>query len=113
MRIFVRLSVILVFTLSLVCLPVYSQSKENGAIEGKVSSEEQLLPGVEVTISSPKLMGGTRTTLTNSEGKYRFVALPYGDYAITASMEGFSTVKKTGIKVVVGKTVSVDFNTIL
>ncbi|MDQ1354880.1 MAG: TonB-dependent receptor [Acidobacteriota bacterium] len=54
-------------------------------------------------------MGGKRVTVTNAEGKYRFVALPMGDYSIEARLEGFNTIKKTGIKVTVGKTVSVDF----
>jgi outer membrane receptor protein involved in Fe transport len=91
-------------------LPAYTQSKENGAIEGKVFSEEQALPGVEITISSPNLMGGKRVTVTNAEGKYRFVALPYGEYAVEARLEGFATIKKTDIKVTVGKTSSVDFS---
>lgn len=109
MKIFVKLSVIFIFTLSLFCLPAYSQSKENGAIEGKVFSEEQALPGVEITISSPNLMGGKRVTVTNAEGKYRFVAIPYGEYTVEARLEGFATIKKTDIKVTVGKTSSVDF----
>lgn len=113
MKILVKLSVIFIFTLSLVCLPMYSQSKENGAIDGKVYSEDQALPGVEVTISSSKLMGGTRTTVSNAEGKYRFVALPYGTYAIEAKLEGFQTKKILGIDVKVGKTVSVDFAMVL
>ncbi len=109
MKIFVKLSVILIFTLTLLYLPAYGQSKENGAIEGKVYSDEQALPGVEVTVSSSSLMGGKRVTVSNAEGKYRFAALPMGDYAIEARLEGFSSIKKTGIKVTVGKTVSVDF----
>ena len=104
-----KLSLLLIFTLSLVCSPMFSQSKENGAIEGKVYSEEQALPGVEINLSSPKLMG-TRTTISNADGRYRFVALPYGEYAIEARLEGFTTVKKTGIKVAVGKTLTVDFS---
>jgi outer membrane receptor protein involved in Fe transport len=109
MKMWMKLSLVLIFTLSLVCLPMYSQSKENGAIEGKVYSEEQALPGVEISLSSPKLMG-TRTTISNAEGRYRFVALPYGEYIIEASLEGFTSVKKTGIKVAVGKTLTVDFS---
>lgn len=109
MKIFVKFSVIFILVWSLFCLPAYTQSKENGAIEGKVFSEEQALPGVEVTISSSSLMGGKRVTVTNADGKYRFIALPYGEYTIEAKLEGFATIKKTGIKVTVGKTSSVDF----
>lgn len=108
MKVCAKLSLILIFTLTLVFLPAHSQSKENGAIEGKVYSEEQALPGVEITLTSPKLMG-TRVTISNAAGKYRFVALPYGDYTLEAKLEGFNTFKKTGIMVAVGKTVTVDF----
>lgn len=110
MKIFVKFSVIFILAWSLFCLPAYTQSKENGAIEGKVFSEEQALPGVEITISSSSLMGGKRVTVTNADGKYRFIALPYGEYAIEARLEGFATIKKTGIKVTVGKTSSIDFS---
>lgn len=108
MKTFIKISVILVMALSLLYVPAHSQSKENGAIDGKVFSEEQALPGVEIILTSPKLMG-KRVTITNAQGKYRFVALPYGEYAIEARLEGFTTVKKTGINVAVGKTLSVDF----
>ncbi len=108
MKTFLKVSVILFMALSLLHVPAHSQSKENGAIEGKVFSEEQALPGVEVILTSPKLMG-KRVTISNAQGKYRFVALPYGEYAIEARLEGFATVKQTGIDVAVGKTLSVDF----
>lgn len=108
MKTFMKVIVILMFAFALVQVPAYPQSKENGAIDGKVFSEDQPLPGVEVILTSPKLMG-KRVTITNAEGRYRFVALPYGDYAVEARLEGFTSVQKTGIKVTVGKTFSVDF----
>lgn len=108
MKTFIKVSVILFAAILLLTVNAHSQSKENGAIDGKVFSEEQALPGVEVILTSPKLMGN-RVTITNSQGKYRFVALPYGEYAVEARLEGFTTVKKTGIDVAVGKTLSVDF----
>jgi len=108
MKTFIKVSVILVAALLLLSVPAHSQSKENGAIDGRVFSEDQALPGVEIILTSPKLMGN-RVTITNAQGKYRFVALPYGEYSIEARLEGFTTVKKTGIDVAVGKTVSVDF----
>lgn len=106
-----RRILILLCTLFLLSLPLLSQSKENGAIEGKVlSNEEQPLPGVEVIVSSPNMIGGTRTVLTNDEGKFRFVALLPGVYTVEAKLEGFSPMKKEGIKLSVGTTLTVDFS---
>lgn len=109
MRLFLRVFLVLVLGFALCSLPAYSQSKENGAIQGKVFSDEQDLPGVELTLSSPKLMGGKRVTISNAAGRYRFVALPYGTYTLEAKMEGFNTITKSGIKVSVGRTLTIDF----
>lgn len=109
MKTILKVSLVLIFALSLVCMPAHAQSKENGAIEGKVFSEEQPLPGVEVTVRSPQLMGGKKVTVSNSQGKYRFVALPLGTYSVEAKLEGFNTVTKSGVKISIGRTLSVDF----
>lgn len=107
MKLFPKAFLILLLGVAL-CIPVISQSKENGALEGKVYNEEQNLPGAEITISSPKLMGGKRVTVSNADGKYRFVALPNGQYDLEVKMEGFNTARRTGITIQVGKTMTVD-----
>ena len=57
----------------------YSQSGSTGAIEGKVLDEEgSSLPGAEVKISSPDMIGGTKIKQTTNEGKFRVVDLPRG-----------------------------------
>ena len=48
------------------------------------------LPGVVVTATSPALIEGTRTEVTNERGLYRFIDLPPGDYVIRAEVAGFS-----------------------
>jgi outer membrane receptor protein involved in Fe transport len=89
---------------------VSAQSKENGAIEGKVTSENQPLPGVGVTLSSPNLIGGPKTVVTTDTGKFRFVALPSGAYSLEAKLKGFNTSRKEGIRLSVGTTLTVDFD---
>lgn len=85
-----------------------AQSKETGAVQGKVSDEAGApLPGVNVIATSPNLMG-TRTAVTDQEGKYRLAALPTGTYAIEASLQGFGTAKRTGVIVHVGTTGTID-----
>lgn len=85
------------------------QSGTTGAIEGKVTDDEgNRLPGVEVTITSPDLIGGPKVNITNSEGKYRFAALPRGEYTLEASLPGFVPDKVEEIKLFVGQTITVD-----
>jgi len=101
---------IFVCLLALVCTPVYSQSSVYGAIQGKVTSPEgEPLPGVEVTVSSPKLIGGPQSVVTDSAGKFRFVALPPGTYAIEAKLQGFSPQKKVDLRLMVQATLTADF----
>ena len=53
----------------------FAQSGTTGAIEGKVTDDGgAALPGAEVKISSPDLIGGIQSKLTNAEGRFRFVA---------------------------------------
>jgi len=86
-----------------------AQSGSTGAIEGKVLDEEgNPLPGTEVRLSSPDLIGGIQTRLAGADGKFRFVALLRGTYAMEASLSGFATLKRGDIRVYVGQTVTVD-----
>jgi len=101
---------IFVCLLALFCLPAYSQSPVYGVIQGKVATPEgEPLPGVEVTISSPKLIGGPQSAITYAEGKYRFVALPPGTYTAEAKLQGFTPQKRVDLRLIVGATLTVDF----
>ena len=51
-----------------------------GAITGRVlDSGGGLLPGVEVAVSSPAMIGGARTAFTDGQGAYRVTQLPSGE----------------------------------
>ncbi|MBP1765934.1 MAG: TonB-dependent receptor, partial [Candidatus Aminicenantes bacterium] len=109
MRKDLRFLFVLVAGIALVSGALLAQSRERGVIQGKVTDSEGLaLPGVTVTASSLSLMG-TRTTITDQEGKYRFPVLVGGIYIIEASVEGFASMKKTEVELHVGMTVTVDF----
>jgi Carboxypeptidase regulatory-like domain len=65
-----------------------------------------LLPGVSVTITSEY---GTRSTVTGSDGAFRFLSLERGDYTVTLTLAGFaSTARK--IRVTTGENVDLDFS---
>ena len=108
-----HLRCLLTFFLALVFLSglAYSQSGTTGAIEGKVLDEQGTpLPGAEVKLSSPDMIGGVQTKITNAEGRYRFVAVPRGTYTVEAMLTGFTTIKKGDIRIFVGQTITVDLN---
>lgn len=99
----------LISVMLLIAAPlVFSQSKETGAIEGSVTDEEgSPLPGVTVTVSSPSLMG-TRSMVTDMEGKYRFPALPPGVYTVKAELPGFKTVIQENVRLTTTVRLSLD-----
>ena len=81
-----------------------------GAINGTVTdSTGAVLPLVTIVISSAALMG-TRTTVTNAEGLYRFPALAPGEYALMFTLDGFKAVRREGIHVGLGFTATVNVN---
>jgi len=89
----------------------FGQSATTGAVEGRVTDDRGApLPGAEVRLSSPDLIGGAQSKVTNAEGRYRFVALPRGTYVIEASLAGFAPAKRENIRVFVATTIAVDFD---
>jgi hypothetical protein len=68
-----------------------------GAINGSVSDTTgAALPRVTIVVSGASLMG-TRTTVTNTDGLYRFPALAPGDYRLAFTLAGFKTVEREAI----------------
>src|SRR5437764_15220063 len=80
------------FLLLLVAAGAFAQGT-TGALTGTVTQAGANLPGVTVTVSSPKLQG-TRTTVTNENGDYNFSALTPGVYKVTFSLSGLTDVVK-------------------
>ena len=59
---------------------------------GQVKDESGgALPGVTVEAASPVLIQGTRSAVTDGEGRYRIVDLRPGLYKLTFALSGFST----------------------
>lgn len=70
-----------------------------GRLAGQVADAEgAVLPGVNVTIQSPNLMG-TRTEFTNVDGRYSFPGLPPGIYIVNAELDGFVNQQRTEVEV--------------
>src|SRR5688500_10711208 len=70
----------------LLAVPATAQ-EQTGTIEGIVKdSTGAVIPGVTVEAKSP---AGTRSTVSDGAGVYRFPALPPGRYEVVATLQGF------------------------
>jgi hypothetical protein len=68
-----------------------------GSISGNVTdSTGGLLPGAAVTIKG-EINGESRTTQTNSEGRFTFAALQPGTYQLKIERSGFQTLEQKGV----------------
>jgi hypothetical protein len=57
-----------------------------------------VLPGVTVEAASAALIEKVRTAITDGSGQYRIVDLVPGEYTVSFSLAGFSTVRREGVK---------------
>ena len=64
---------------------------QGGTISGTVRDEQGgVLPGVTVTAQG---VDATQTFITEATGEYRFLNLAPGPYKITATLQGFTTMR--------------------
>lgn len=83
-------------------LTVTTASASAGTVEGNVTdgTTHALLSGIEVKI----MKGGTNgtqfgdTIITGAEGKFEFIAIPYGSYSLVATKDGQTITKQINIK---------------
>jgi hypothetical protein len=80
-----------------------------GTITGRVQDAGGgVLPGVEVSITSPSMIGGARTAFTDEQGSYRFTQLASGEYRVSFKLAGFKTLNIESIRVDVGATMTIN-----
>jgi len=97
---------VLVFSV-LLLLP--SAAHAQASIAGQVrDASGAVLPGVTVEASSPALIEKVRSVATDGTGQYRIELLPPGDYTVTFTLPGFSTVRREGIQLTGTFTATVD-----
>ena len=75
-------------------LPGFAQGNPTGRLSGRVTSDNEPLGGVTVTVSSPNLQG-TKSTVTSPNGDYLFPSLPAGEYTIVFEAQGLDPVTQT------------------
>ena len=105
----VRLWVVLVlFAIGVAPSVVWGQSQESATIQGKVTDESGLaVPNATVEATSPALQVA-KTALTDSDGNYKLLDLPPGQYRVSFVLQGFQTFAHEGLDLTVGFTARVD-----
>jgi len=89
--------------------PLLAQAVQTSALTGTIKdSTGAVLPGVTVNVSSPQQIGGVQTSVTDSQGIYRFPALHPGVYEMETTLAGFKTVKRSDIVLALGTTTTID-----
>ncbi|MEJ2190228.1 MAG: TonB-dependent receptor, partial [Acidobacteriota bacterium] len=87
-----------IVVLLLTCGGLWAQSTR-GDIQGRVTDKNgAALPGVSASLESPALQGKL-TTVTDSNGAFKFLRLSPGIYTATFSLVGYQTHQQSNIKV--------------
>ncbi len=77
--------------LAVLATPALAQSTIAGTVRDSTGA---LLPGATIEVSSPALIEGSRTAVSNESGQYRIIDLRPGIYTVTFSLTGFNSVKR-------------------
>ena len=78
-----------------------------GEIEGTLTDQQgAALPGATVTARNSGT-GFERSAVSDSSGLYRLNLLPLGTYDLTAHLQGFTTLKREGLVLRVGETLTI------
>ena len=89
-------------------LPAASLAQD-GLIRGTVSDDSgAVIPGATVTLLSDAIIGGSRSTVTNESGVFRFPALSAGEYSVEVALSGFDTVRFESVRVGQTSTATLD-----
>jgi hypothetical protein len=103
-----RKSLIALSVAALLLPPSWSQVV-GGSFSGTVRDDSgSAIAEATVTIKNLET-GGERKAVTDEAGRYAAFSIAVGKYELVAEKSGFSTQRRTGIDLVVGQTVTVDF----
>src|ERR1041385_8290538 len=94
--------------LVLCAVPAFSQTLTSNITARATDTSGAMIPGVEVTISSPAMIGGARKEVTDETGTYRFTLLPPGTYRVSFALPGFKTLNIDNVPLTAGNTATVD-----
>ena len=104
-----KLLTVTLISLTLLLVPVLSRAQDaTGRIAGTITDATgAVIPGVQVTVTNTATQV-SRKTNTNADGYYQILALPIGNYKVTAEHGGFSTVASNEYKLLINQALRVD-----
>jgi hypothetical protein len=88
--------------------PAFAQETTGSMLGTVKDSTGAVIPRAQVTVSTSTMVG-TKVVETDSSGYYHFSNLPPGTYTIVVNVNGFESVKRTGLILEIGHTPTVDF----
>ncbi len=86
---------VVVGCLTLISSPAFAQSGIAGVVK---DTSGAVLPGVTVEASSPALIEGSRSVITDERGLYKIFDLRPGTYSVIFTLPGFNTFKREAIE---------------
>src|SRR5687767_3233485 len=69
-----------------------------GGMRGTIKDAQGVIPGVTITLVN-EATNVSRDTVSNQSGEYSFPALDNGSYTARATVQGFKTFERRGIRV--------------
>ena len=101
-----RRVIVVAAVLALVGTGISFAQQQTGNLYGVAKDNQgNALPGVSVELTG---IGAPKQTFTNAEGQFRFLSLDPGNYALTAKLDGFSTVEYPSVNIRVGRNTSLE-----
>ena len=91
-----------------IAVPAHAQVQTGSILVKAVDQQGAVMPGVTITISSPVLVSGSMSGVTDAAGTFRFPSLVPGTYQVKLELSGFSTLVREGILVLVGQTTPIE-----
>jgi hypothetical protein len=81
------------------CAVVVPAASAQGTLAGVVrDASGAVIPGVTIEAASPVLIEKARTAITDGSGQYRIIDLRGGEYTVTFTLQGFTTIKRDGVR---------------
>jgi hypothetical protein len=91
-------------------LPATAQVQTGSILVRVTDAQGGAVPGVTITLTSPVLVSGTMTAVTDTGGVNRFPSLQPGTYSVKLELQGFRTLIRENVVVQVGQTVPLDLS---
>jgi hypothetical protein len=104
-----KLLKVALFSITLLLIPTLCSAQDaTGRVAGTISDPSgAVIPGVQVTVTNSATQVSRKTT-TDRDGYYQVLALPIGNYKVSAEHEGFRTVISNEYKLLINQALRVD-----